>query len=517
MQVIGIQIDKNFIRAAFLQKKKGKIKLCTTKSASLSEPGPVKQLYLSPFKGHIVSGLSIKDTLIRSIELKITDSKYLQEALKFHSEAITHFSPDEIISIPHISKKNKGNTETLLFTIARESLKAHLLELQKLGIDPDRVTTHSMALIRYIQWKIPPLKNAFLVDLGYSEWTCSLLENGQLKKAYSLPNGTENLLTFLWEDRKKILLAKEVEGVAKQIDLLQLKSHFNPHLSTKINEMRQELTKIILSFHRISGSQPIIFTGQIDAFSHLPEFLTENFKETIIEDQSIYLPVEEKKHAIPIGLALEHINHSLQFLQQEFFPKKNWRRTGLYSLLLLASSIFLSLLLIFSCMSSIESRKLKMIRSLQTTLNQWAPELKQSIFAETSDRESILGHWISTVAKHNKEYPYLIQAPLMCEVLHWLSHHPFLKQTIDEGEPIDIGEIHYQLVEYPTIESPQEPYLAKVELEFKTPSPLNARKFHELLLKGDTMVDSSLGIQWEMLSEGYRTSFFLKNRSPHVP
>lgn len=517
MQVIGIQVDGNFARAAFLQKKRGKIKLCTLKSASLSDASSVKQLYLSPFKGNIVSGLPIKDTLTRFIELKISDTKHFQEALKFHADATTHFNPAEIISIPFVSKKNNGNTQTLLFTTARASLRAHLLEMQKLGIDPDRVSAHSMALVSYMQWRVPSLQNAFLIDLGYNEWTCSFMERGKLKKAHSLPNGTEGLLTSLWEDRKKILLAKEVEGVAKQIDLLQLKSHFNPHLSIKINEMRQELTKIIFSFHRISGQQPVVFLGQIDAFGHLPEFLTESFKEAAVEHPPIPLPIEEKKFAIPIGLGLEHIHHSLQFLQREFFPKKNWRRTGLYSLLLFASSIFLSFMLIFFCTNSIESRKSKMIQSLHNTLEQWAPELKQSIFSENTAQENILNHWISTVSKHNKEYPYLVQAPKMYEVLNWLNQHPFLKQALDEKESIHIEEIHYQLVEYPTIESPQEPYLAKVELEFKTSSPMNARKFHELLLKGDAMVDPSLGIQWEMLNEGYRTSFFLKNRTPYVP
>jgi hypothetical protein len=517
MQVIGFQIDKPFIRAALLQKNQGRIKICTMKSALLSEPNHVKQLYFPKFKGHIASGLSTKEIFIRSIELKITDSRHAQEALKFHCEATTHFNPAQMLSIPYLVNKNNKDLEALLFTTSRESLKIHLLELEQLGINPDRVSANSMALIQYIQWKAPSLENAFLVDLGSNEWTCALMEGKRLKKSYSLLSGMEALFTALWEDRKKILLPKEIEGVAKQIDLLQLKSHFNPHLSMKINEMRQELTKIIFSFHRIANQQPLIFTGNIDGFGHLSEFLTEPMKDAIFPGSPIALPLEEQKYVIPIGLGLEQIHDSLQFLQQEFFPKRNWREAGLYALLLFGSSILLSLILLLVGTGAIQSRKSKMIQALETTLNQWDPPLKQSIFSKSFVPEEILSRWIATVAKYAQEYPYILQAPKMYEVISWLSCHPFLQEIRQEGEPIDIQGLHYQLLQCPTIDSPKESYQAKIEIEFKSKSPINARKFHELLLNEDAMVDPILGVEWETLNDSYRASFFLKNRSPHVP
>ena len=236
MQITGIQIDKPFLKMALIKKERGRIELCSLKSVLMSEPNHVKQLYTSFPKGPLVSGLSAKEILIRSIELKIGDSRHLREALEFHSQATTHLNPSEMISVPHLLKKNNQETEALLFTASKDILKSHLLELQKFTIDPDRVSAYSMALIRYLQWKAPLLKDAFIIDLGFHEWTCALMEKGELKKSYSLLNGMEALLTSLWEDRKKILLPKEIEGVAKQIDLLQLKSHFNPNLSEKIND-----------------------------------------------------------------------------------------------------------------------------------------------------------------------------------------------------------------------------------------------------------------------------------------
>ena len=86
-----------------------------------------------------------------------------------------------------------------------------------------------------------------------------------------------------------------------------------------------------------------------------------------------------------------------------------------------------------------------------------------------------------------------------------------------EQDPIEILSLRYQLLKFPKLDASQEPYQAKVEIEFKVKSPLNARKFHEALLKGDERVDPSLEVNWEALNDLYRVSFYLKNRSPHVP
>ena len=131
--------------------------------------------------------------------------------------------------------------------------------------------------------------------------------------------------------------------------------------------------------------------------------------------------------------------------------------------------------------------------------------------------ENGIDAWTSAIEKNNKEYPYILQAPRVSEVLSWLSSHSLLRESYEEGDPIDVKDLRYQLVSYPKIDHPKEPYLAKVEIEFKFESAMNARKFHEALRKGDDLVNPNLEISWDALSDGYRTSFFLKNRSPHVP
>ena len=158
-----------------------------------------------------------------------------------------------------------------------------------------------------------------------------------------------------------------------------------------------------------------------------------------------------------------------------------------------------------------------MIHFLGSSLERWDPQLKKKIFEGSENEEEILEKWIHSVESHNKEYTYLPQNPKAAEFLSWLSAHPIIQALKSEGDPMDIREIRYQLIQHPSVNSPQEPYLAKVELEFKVKEATHARKFHEALLKGDERVDPTLEITWEALSETYRTSFHLKNRSPYVP
>jgi len=515
MKFLGLEIDHHFIRAAALEKGRNGFKISVLKMARITDPDNVKLLYKAGFKGRLVSGLSSKDVILRNLDLNIGKTRHIETALMFQSEGMTHLNPLEMISIPHSIKKSVGKVEALLVTASREALKAHLKEFETLEADLDCVSFNGLAIAQYIRWRAPKLSDAFLVHLGQSEWTSVYLEKNEVKKSFALGSGTDGLLTALWEDRKKNLLPKEIEEVARQIDLLQIKPNLNPHLSLKLREIRQELGKVIFSFHRIADQRPIVFTGDIGAFGSLREFLIEAFKEAITKEYDENLDLEERKYAIPIGLALEQFNRPLQLLREEFFPKKNWKLSGFYGLLLIFLSVSLSLLLLTFGLNTIDIRKAKMIASFQGLIDQWEPEFKELLY---KNEELALEKWISNVETYKKEYPYILDVPRSSEVLSWLDEHPLLQEFKLEKDPFDLRDFHYQLVEYPKIGSLQNRYRAKVDLQFKVKSPMNARRFHETLLKGDEIVDSSGEVTWEPLNESYRTSFYLKPlKSPYVP
>lgn len=514
MQILGIYFDKPFLRVALIEKGRKRTEILYLKCFSIDELENVKQLYNGTFTGKICSALSAKNFLVRPLEIKTCSPRHLEQIISFQSDAITHLPQSEILSVPHILNKGKEKTDLLLFTATRNAIAEHLQEWEKYKLDPDCVTTTPLALIRFVKWKNPDLQDVFIVDLSSQEWTCVYMEKGALKKVHFVDGGVEALLGELWKDRKNILFPKEVKGVAKQIDLLQLKTSLNLHLSTKLNAMKQDLAKIIYSFFSQSGPKPIIFTGRVDAFGQMREYLMEAVKESVSHQISI-LPKEEEKYAVPIGLSLEYGPESLQFRKQEFFPKKHWKRAGVYSLYLLFASFCISAALIGVSHYTVDARKQEMISYLRNYLNRWDPSLLSSIFSHPNEEE-ILRKWNQVVSSNAKDLPYLMQSPKVAEILSWLYQHPVLLESGLEKNPIEIKFLRYQLVQYPKIDSPREPYQAKVEIEFKTKSALVARKFHENLLQDNTFVDNSQEVQWEALENMYRVSFFIKKEKQNA-
>lgn len=508
MQILGIHIDRPFLRAALIEKKGRSAEILYLKSPILGEPENVKLLYTPAFKGKIVSALPARNLMARFLEVKIRNRSHLEKIVAFQSEATSYLNPADIQSVPYILRQEKEKAHVLQFTTLKESIREHIQELAKIKFDPDCVTAAPIALIRYLKWKVPNIRDAFLVDLSSEEWTCLCMENGELRKFISIPGGVERLFASLWEDRKKILFQKEVKAIAKQIDLLQLKPALNPHLFSTLNAMKQDFTKIIYSFCQQTGPKPIFFTGEQDAFGQMREFFMEGVKDSVSPEAPPEFPKEEQKYAIPIGLALGAQENPPQFRVGEFFPQKNWKKIGKQWILSVAASLMISCGLISFTNYAVETRKQNMLHSLEGLLTHWNPHLKKTIFLNSTPEE-ILHRWNKTVSSYSKESPYFKSYPKVAQTLSWLYQHPLVSQS-PENESIEVSYFHYHLLQYPNMDSPKTSYKGKVELEFKTKSPLAARKFHEELLQGSAFVDTSQDVEWETTDDVYRVSFFLK-------
>lgn len=516
MQILGISIDKPFLRIALVEKNRKRSEIIYLKSFLLDEPENVKQFYTPAFKGKISSALCAKNLLMRSLDVNTNSTKHLDQVIAFQSEATSYFNEESVLSVPLINQKDKEKSEILLFTASREAIREHLSLLENLKFNPDCVTASPLSLIDYIKWKLPDLQDAYIVDLGSDEWTCLCLEKGELKKFHSIAGGTEALLAALCEDRKKNLFRKEVTGIAKQIDLLQLKAPLNTHLSAQLIAMKQELSRIIYSFSHIYGPKPVFFTGRVDAFGQMQEYLEEALGDSITPNITHEIPKEEQKYALSIGLAIGYGAKSLQFRKDEFFPQKYWKRAGLYSLCFMAASLLISISLVMLGNYIQKSHSQEMLTSLHAMLNQQDPPLAQKIFSYTNEEE-ILNQWYRAVSTYSKEYPYVKQYPKVANILSWIYGHPLIVQAKQEPDPIFINYVHYQLLQCPKLDTPKDLPQAKVEIEFTTKNPLHARKFHQSLHQGEGWVDNSQDIQWEALENLYRTSFYLKMENPYAP
>lgn len=510
MQVLGIYIDGPFLRLALVEKTRKKREILYLKSFLCSETDSVKQLYNLHSRRMLVSALPAKHLLMRPLNVKLGKHQHLEQVISFQSDATSHFRPEDVVSVPFIVNTSANQTNSLLFTTPKDALQRHLSLLDKCCLEPDLVGAAPLALVNYAEWKMPHLRSAFLVDLGSEEWTCVFFENGELKKCHSIGGGIESLLSALWEDRKKTLFQKEIAGVAKQIDLMQLQTPLNQHLSKQLSHMRQELSRSIYSFFRSFGQKPIFFTGRTLSFGQLRQYLLEPIKEWVMFETET--PKEESPYAIPIGLVIGK-NRSPQFLRGEFFPQKNWKKAGIYAAGLLFVSLGFALLTCGFAHTIASSKTKAMASYLREFLNNEDPISTEKIF-KSEEIDDILHRWSQAVNLYSKNCPYVLNTPKISEILSWLYQNPTLTDLRLGEDPIEIQNIHYNLVSYPHIGFTKEPYTAKMELEFTTKSALNARKFHDFLLQFPGPLDETQEIEWEALDQVYRVSFFIKENPP---
>lgn len=506
MQILGLHFDQPYLRCAAVEIRRNKAIIQSLKSLT---PDNVKQLYISERREPIATGLY---TLVRHLDFKITSLKLIELGLPFQIETLTHLSLEELAYAAQI-RLHKTGAESTVFLTSKESLKNLLSKCSDLSVEPDIVTATPEALVRFSQFKYPSLQSAFLVDLGSQEWTCVWMEKGEVKKSFTVQNGIESLLFALWEDRKKVLFPKEVKGVAKQIDLLHLKPLLNPKLSEQLIELRNSLSGVLFSFQQTGGVKPVLFTGRVDAFGNLSKYLLETTSDLCLFEAPTSLNFEESKCAMAIGFALAGSSKEsmrVQFLKREFTTKKAWRKAGLWGIGLSLASLCLSVALIYFGNRHFLNIRKEMADALKKTIERTDKKLGNELFSDGLDIG--ITKAFQVIQKYDIESPYLLTAPTVSEVISWISTHP-LQGTID---PLDILDLNYHLVSYPRIGNLRDPYTAKVELEFRAKSPTIARKFHEALLQGDSLVDPNQEISWESLSDSYRTTFYLKNRQPYV-
>lgn len=492
MQILAIHVDRPYLRLALLKKRKRKPEIISLQVVPIDGQMNVKRLYIHPnFK--TISALPCKDCLIRPLEIKATQRKYLSKVIEFQSKTISHLPEEEAATAYIWHKKEKDTVQISFFVTRRDHLRAAIQEMEDWGLPIDTLTALPIALWRYALWKVPSFSKGWILHLGLSEWSCLWIEEGRLKKAHSLSKGT----AFLLE------LFSGTEEAAKHLDLMQAQM---PHLSHAIGTMKEEIHRVLSTFGE--GPCDLLFTGSVDAFLHLREWLTQGIEARINKDLSASIPTRELSFAGAIGMAIEEASFDrppLQFRQGEFTPVHHWKKRGKAGLLL-TGAILLANALLFSLGNRWMKEREEGI--LQTLKQSWvftSTPLREEVFQEEAPLEMCLNRWESVLSKETSSPAYFLPVPSASEALFWLMHHPLW--TLEK--PLSLQSLHYQLIE-------TSDYKAKITLEFQAESSIHARKFHEALLKANEMVDTSSEVGWDVLPNSYRVSFFLKNRESNA-
>jgi hypothetical protein len=333
------------------------------------------------------------------------------------------------------------------------------------------------------------------------------MKNRALQKTWAFPMGIEKALHAFWEDRKKVLLHKEVEGAARQVDLLQLKKELNPHLHSALQELAQQIGKALSAFARHTEPLPLLFTGKMDAFSHLREFLYAHVGT--LGEGDFPIKADEAKYAVAIGLALEAVAPKgplLQFRKGPFYPRKGWRAIGRNAIFLTAASCGLCGAGAIWAGWSASTQTQKLRENLSLILEQTDPELLALAQKEGLSLGKLVDQWEATLSSAPSPSPFAKTPPPLSPLLQWIFSHPLFTS----GE-LTLSSLRYRLTSTPQLSAPDLPLAAKVELSVISPhhQPAAARKLYEELLLPAPFIDPEKGVEWQTAQDSYTLSFYL--------
>jgi type IV pilus assembly protein PilM len=117
-------------------------------------------------------------------------------------------------------------------------------------------------------------------------------------------------------------------------------------------------------------------------------------------------------------------------------------------------------------------------------------------------------------------FPLQPNIPRVSDLLAWLSEHPQVVSPLKEKEEgalssLQIENFIYALTKHPEQGKKDEKYQVKVDLEFSSPTPKQAREFHDALIAPNDLVDPKAEVKWSSNRGKYRTSFFLKDKTSY--
>lgn len=469
MQATGVQIDGPFLRRAHVRRLRQNLHIVSLSSDPCED--------LPEIEAPLVSGLNSNDLIIRSRTFTPAKSRKLRQALILQIEAQLHLKAEDVLTVSVFDDHEKRATT---YSTTRAALNDHLQSFHPLRIDPERVSAIPAALQAFVKWKDPELSSYFLLDIGLATTNCIWVENGALQKAHALHSGQQTLKDLC------------------------------PPFAEEAKAFRREILKFLHSFQ---CQRPLILTLESD-LDGLREFLLEGLRECIAEEKKLTATDEEQRYAIPIGLAIDYLENTkypIQFRTGTSISRQHWQKLGLRSGCLIVAAVSLCALLYETGACWIDKREREIVHNLETWTAAKDPKLRLELFSGGCDTADLVDRWLNLIEKNAKDYRYLMRAPKVAEFLTWLTHHPLVESFQISSDPIVFEQIRYQLVSFPHLEAASDPYLVKVELDFKVASPLHARKFHEMLLQGSGLVDPSHEIGWEVLPDRYRAAFYLKN------
>ena len=559
LHTLGLDFTGQTIRGVQLSLRKGipvADKLfdipVSSQSADPSEPPHYSLVHDEPglreamAKNLSVTTLPVSEVLVRQLEVKLKKLSDIDAVLAFQAEPLLPYPVENACLDRTVLGETSEGHLIALMSVRKDHLQHHLDLWRALDVEPEAVTASVAALAAFMRLTVPSKQLQCVIHVGETLTTCALVREGKLLAAKGCYFGLNNLLNaFKQDDPDK---GNERFG---QLDFAEVQKEATPHLMDAVEQLRMEITRALYALSKQAKGnevEQILLTGDGASLTHFGAALLQPLAQTlnkplIIPDTPEGLSLSNSdmhKFAIPLGAALMGLPGAemINFRQEEFAYPKPWKRYKQPILLYFALSIGLALALTFAGKAYVRYKEDGLRREyseLLASMNIPYTEFEKSFTKKRggAESESVVsirrlsqGDIASRLQFLQKEiqsspdtYPLLPNVPTVSDLLAWLSTHPNVAvrdpKTGRLKPLLELENLSYTMIKRPEQTKKQEKYQVKVELEFSSETPKEAREFHDALIAPNAMVDPKGEVKWSTNRGLYRASFFLKDKTAY--
>lgn len=491
--------------------------------------------------GHpiVTSPLDGKDILVRYLSLPVTKDKDIAEALPFQIEPLLPFPIEEAVLTYQILSKEQDRSHLSVLITRKESLENHLNQWKTLNIEPEKVSCVQAALCSFGNHYFHSVNTYLIFHFQRQGLTCVMIKEDKIFASFTLAESIDALFAAQMKDGLKALPQNLLEWQS-------LGQQNHSHLAAALKKLQKEVIKLgfaLTKEAKVDEIEGIYITGEAANYEGLSECLISGLSFPLLpfEGDGGFTSPELLASAVPIGLALGSLpgNSSIiDFRQQEWAYPHPWKRVLKPLAIYFSAIIFLSFAFYFFSQQYFHYQEDKLKETyidLLGSMHKSHEQFEKDFLAKNKQAHDDFDGEVPLIQQIQKNhlrerlaflekglqstpdsFPLFANTPRVSDVLAWLSQHPAIVATDDNGNVetrLHIDHLNYTMEKRPQQGKKQEKYQIKIELELSSPTPKWAREFHDALIAPNDWVDPKGEVKWNANRGKYKTSFYLKDKT----
>lgn len=453
-------------------------------------------------KSCIALALPASKTLVKQIIVPKVAKKHLFSAILDQLEQMFSLRIEDFSVVYDILHQDENGITVTAFITRKTDIHSSLKKSQEIGLEPLLIIPKTVALASFIShFHLPSWQ--YVIDLGTQEICLSLLYEGHV---------VENILI---SESATVFTSIEENPPSSVIEKILQELFENTHLFAERYDIK---TAPHLTVTGKFSSSPLA-TALLSEYLKLPLSEIHRYDE---EGQMVSCAtcIGAAFCANPDDFSCEKINmrHG-EFVHPQ--PLFHWKKP----LISFAGASFAICALIllhgyktYNAVHEEMKKKWIDLLSLTNTKEDLFSKEHLSYSIKTIDDITNSAQMLFQDVQKQTLFPLDPKIPKFSHVISWItSQITKVQKNIQDTSPLEIQNLHYTFLKYPTKLTPMERYQVQVTLDFTTSSVALARAFHEQISQKNPYIQEGAPVTWTPGSGKYKIGFYLKDLTIYPP